>query len=264
LVALKGVLKRAGLRRQRVSALRMCCERNVLAAVARNNRARARILCYHSVGTPAWGVNDVSPARFRRHVEVALEAGYRFVPAEQIAMTGGVAGELAITFDDGLKSVATNAAPILAEYGIPWTLFVVSGWTDGRHAFGDGVMLGWDDVVGAAQAGATIGSHSVTHPNFGRLDAYMIARELVESREAIQARTGLVPTSFAIPFGQSGNWSATAARLATEAGYRTIYAQSEERRPAATVARTFITSFDDDRIFRAALAGSFDQWEEWL
>ena len=261
----KRTLKRWGLRRDRLAAARMCCERNLLASFAPVRQLkRARILCYHSVGTSAWGINDVSPQRFRRHIELALEIGYRFVPAERIASAGGAAGELAITFDDGLKTVVTNAAPILAEHGIPWTFFVVSDWADGRHGFGDDLMVSWDDVVSAAQAGASIGSHSVTHPNFGRLDAEVTARELFDSREVIEARTGIVPTSFAIPFGQSNNWSPSATSLAQQAGYHTIYSQCEEHRPTGTVPRTFVTTFDNDRIFRAVLAGGCDQWEEWV
>jgi hypothetical protein len=37
-----------------------------------------------------------------------------------------------------------------------------------------------------------------------------------------------------------------------------------ERRPPGTVPRTFITRFDNDRLFRAALGGAFDRWEEWM
>jgi peptidoglycan/xylan/chitin deacetylase (PgdA/CDA1 family) len=115
-----------------------------------------------------------------------------------------------------------------------------------------------------AEAGATVGSHSVTHPDFGRLSVQDMGDELRESRRIIESRTGLTAATFAIPFGQSMNWPEDAARLAREAGYETVFAQSEQRRPAGTVARTFITSFDNSRIFRAALRGSFDRWEEWL
>jgi peptidoglycan/xylan/chitin deacetylase (PgdA/CDA1 family) len=261
----KWALRRVGIDRRRVAGVRMCCERNVLAWIGAEERAqRARILCYHSVGTPEWGVNDVSPDQFRRHIEFALHIGYRFVAAEDIARTVGRPDELAITFDDGLASVATNAAPVLREYGIPWTMFVVSDWASGRHAFGDGVLLDWRGIERIAAAGASIGSHSVSHPNLHLLSATRAADELFESRRAIEAHTGIVPRTFAIPFGQSRNWSPTAQRLAREAGYDVVFAQSEARRPAGTVARTFITRFDNERIFPAALRGTFDRWEEWM
>jgi peptidoglycan/xylan/chitin deacetylase (PgdA/CDA1 family) len=245
--------------------VRMRWERAVLSRVApRGAGARGRILCYHSVGTPSWGVNDVSPARLRRHLELALEAGYRFVPPEQIARTGGRPHELAITFDDGLASVATNAAPILAEYGIPWMLFVVTDWAAGRHRFAEGVMLGWREIERLAGQGVAIGSHSVSHPNFATLPPDAIEEELGASRRALAARLGSAPTAFAIPIGRSRDWTPVAAAVARAVGYETIYAESEDRRPAGTVPRTFITRFDGDRGFRAALGGAFDRWEEWM
>jgi len=215
---LRRIVRRSGIRRQHLASVRMCCERNVLATVGRRaTRSGGRILCYHAVGQPLWGVNDVSPGQFRRHVEIALRAGYRFVPAAEIVRSGGRQKDLAITFDDGLASVLTNAAPILADYEVPWSLFVVVDWADGRQHWGDDVFLTWGDVERLAGAGVEIGSHSVTHPNFGRISPMQMADELGRSRQMIGQRLGIVPDTFAIPLGQSMNWPPRAppARPAT-------------------------------------------------
>src|ERR1700674_2729471 len=122
---MRAVARKAGIRRAAVAALRMQAERATLATVAaRRPLPTGRVLCYHSIGTERWGVNDVSPQRFRDQLELALGLGYRFVPAESVAYGHASADDLAITFDDGVLSVAHVAAPILAEYGNPWTLFV--------------------------------------------------------------------------------------------------------------------------------------------
>ena len=262
---LKGPARRTGLRRAQLASARMCCERNVLATLGRRtDRQAGRILCYHSVGQPLWGVNDVSPRQFRRQIELALRAGYRIVPASEIVRTGGGPKDLALTFDDGLKSVLTTAAPILREYGVPWSLFVVSDWADQQHPWGEGVMLRWDEIARLAVAGAEIGSHSVTHPDFRWLSPSEAADELGRSRRTIEDRLGISPGTFAIPMGQSGNWSAANTAAARAAGYTTLFAQAEETRPCGTVARTFVTRWDGDRVFRAALGGAFDRWEEWV
>jgi peptidoglycan/xylan/chitin deacetylase (PgdA/CDA1 family) len=264
----KRVLRRAARTgREQLATARLCCERYALSVVGRRaSREGGRILCYHSLGQPAWGVNDVSPERFRRHLALALDAGYRFVPASAIVRDGGQRNELAITFDDGLKSVATVAAPVLAELGLPWSLFVVSGWADrqGNRAWADEHMLSWAQIEKLMAAGAEIGSHSVTHPDFSTLDAGRVTDELGASRETIRERLGLLPDTFAVPFGQSKNWPAIAAKAAREAGYSTVYAQAEETRPDGTVPRTFVTRFDNDRVFKALLDGAFDRWEEWF
>jgi peptidoglycan/xylan/chitin deacetylase (PgdA/CDA1 family) len=263
--ALKRLIRRTGLRRTTLASARMGYERNMLARFGqRPRRATGRVLCYHSIGQPLWGVNDVSPAAFRHHLELALELGYRIVPASEIAETGGGPKDLAITFDDGLKSVATVAAPVLAEYGVPWSLFVVSEWAEGRHGWDRDVMLRWDEIEGLAATGAEIGSHSATHPNFRWLGTVAMLDELARSRRAIADRLGAAPTTFAIPWGQSTSWPTAATVAAREVGYTTIFAQSEELRPAQTVGRTFVTHWDGDRIFRALLEGAFDRWEEWV
>lgn len=259
----KRTARRAGITRARLAAARMCCERTLASRAWSDGATRSRILCYHSVGTPEWGVNDVAPARFRRQLELALEGGWRFVPAEQIASGAAPGGSLAVTFDDGLTSVLTHAAPILRDLGIPWTVFVVAAWSDGDHGFGDGLILSWRQVEAAAAAGGTVGSHSYSHPNFATIPPDRADDELARSREVIAARTGIVTRDFAIPFGQSRDWTAAAHDAANRAGYRHVYAQAEDTRPGGTVARTFVTRFDGDRVFRAALHGAFDRWEEW-
>jgi peptidoglycan/xylan/chitin deacetylase (PgdA/CDA1 family) len=228
-------------------------------------------LCFHSVGTPEWGVNDVAPSRFRRHIELALGLGFTFVTAaelaDELAATGAESNRrhdrlLALTFDDGVRTVATEAAPILASYGIPSTVFVVTDWADGKHRHGD-LLLGWRDIEALASSGATIGSHTVSHPDLGVVSTDRARDEIGRSRAVIADRVGLVPEDFAIPLGHSGNWRPELLDLARAAGYRHVYAQCEDRRPPGTTARTFITRYDDDATFRAALGGAFDRWEEW-
>lgn len=251
--------------RAEIATARVCCERNALALIGRRAfHGGGRILCYHSLGQPTWGVNDVSPTRFRRHLELALAAGYHFVPAKEIAAGAADPKALALTFDDGLRSVATVAAPWLAEYKIPWSLFVVSGWTDRKEGWAEDAILGWRDLEKLVASGADIGSHSVTHPDFATLEQGRVLDELGQSRRAIEDRLGITVTSFAVPFGQSKNWPAVASSAAREVGYTTVYAQAEDTRPYGTVPRTFVTRFDSDRVFRALLDGAFDRWEEWF
>ncbi|MGU3537476.1 polysaccharide deacetylase family protein [Methylobacterium sp. A54F] len=261
---LKRAARAVGLTRGRVAAARMACERHALAVGGRRRRRTGgRVLCYHSVGQPDQGVNDVGPALFRRQIETALALGFRFVPASVIAETGGAPDELAVTFDDGHRSVLTAAAPILADYRVPWSLFVVPGWCETIGTDTANAILTWGEIESLAASGVEIGSHSVTHPDFGRLDEARTVEELVASRAMIERRLGFRPDSFAIPLGQSMNWTPFAQAAAREAGYRALYAQAEETRPADTVARTFVTRFDHDLIFCALLRGHFDAWEEW-
>jgi peptidoglycan/xylan/chitin deacetylase (PgdA/CDA1 family) len=260
---LKKVVQASGLRRHHVAAARMYCERNWLAMTTRA-RLTGRILCYHSIGQAVAGVNDVKPEQFRRHIELALQRGFRFVPAAQIARTGGAPTELAVTFDDAWSSTSSVAAPILKDYDIPWSLFVVANWSDHRTDWAKEFILPWRDLERLMTDGVEIGSHSATHPDFGSIERTRMIDELCGSREIIKLRLGAAPTAFAIPFGQSMNWTSLAAELASEAGYDTVYAQAEDTRPPGTIPRTFVTGFDGNWIFSALLRGAYDRWEEWL
>jgi peptidoglycan/xylan/chitin deacetylase (PgdA/CDA1 family) len=246
---------------------RLCAERWALAVrtPAQARRApvkRGRILAYHSVGTPELRVNDVSPRDFERHLQIAVDDGWSFAtPAEVIAEPDKP--QLALTFDDGLLSVLTNAVPVLRHHGIPATAFVVTGWADGQVPESNRrLLLDWRGVNALREAGMSVASHSVTHPDFGRLDPGEARRELEVSRERMSNMLGVETDEFAIPFGQSRNWTQAAGRVAAEVGYTTVYAQSVNTRLEGTVARTFITRFDRPTLFRAALAGAYDNWEE--
>lgn len=253
--------RNAARQRRRLASLAVGADRYRLAFLGQPRPARGRILCYHSIGTPEWGVNDVTPKRFASHIEVAFAGGHSFVPASLIAAGNASPRALAITFDDALASVR-NALPVLSAYGIPFTVFVVSDWADGKGRWADGRALSWLQLEEITNSGGTIGSHSVTHANFGRLSPAAAADELQRSRETISAHLGLAPSEFAIPFGRRRDWPESAQRLALGAGYTTVYAQSEDRRPLGTVPRTFVTRWDTDRLLGAALDGKFDGWEE--
>ena len=252
-----------GLRNRLVKA-RMYCERQTLAALGRRcSKPSGRLLCYHSVGQTDLGVNDCSPLQLRQHIEFALRHGFRFVSASHIACGRGGSRDLAITFDDGWKSALTVAAPLLREYQIPWTLFVATGLVENPSDWHRSRMLNWNEVFKLSEMGVEIGSHSVSHPDFGTIEDRHAVEELTASRIMLRSRLNLSVNCFAIPFGQSRNWTAFAHNAAREAGYEFIYAQAENTRPAGTIARTFVTSMDNDRIFGALLQGAFDNWEEW-
>jgi peptidoglycan/xylan/chitin deacetylase (PgdA/CDA1 family) len=263
--ALKKIIRVTGLSRRHIAAARMYCERQWLATTATAvARSTGRILCYHSIGQAAAGVNDVKPEQFCRHIELALRLGFRLVPPGQIARTGGTPMDLAITFDDGWTSVLSEAAPILRDYGIPSLLFVVSSWSDHQSPWAKKFILPWRELERVMVMGVQIGSHSVTHPDFGSIERAQMIDELCTSRDAIHRRLGFAPTAFAIPYGQSMNWPSLAGQLAREAGYEVVYAQAESTRPKDTIPRTFVTRYDNGRIFSALLRGAYDGWEEWV
>src|SRR5690606_35508059 len=64
-----------------------------------------------------------------------------------------------LTLDDGWKSVYTDAFPILKEFNYPFSLYLYKNYVDlGAKS------LTTPMIKEMMQAGASIGSHSVSHP----------------------------------------------------------------------------------------------------
>jgi peptidoglycan/xylan/chitin deacetylase (PgdA/CDA1 family) len=126
----------------------------------RRFRQGIAVLMYHGLlpddaGIDAWTM--VRAAEFRRQMRY-LEQRCDFVSMPDL-LAAGSAGRLAaarsgkprvmITFDDGYRSNYTLALPILAELGIPATVFVATGFVDTRDSFW------YDKVILALQLSRT-------------------------------------------------------------------------------------------------------------
>lgn len=98
-------------------------------------RKQPRILMYHRFSDPP--VKDwASPARFEEQVKL-IRKHYRpfsLVGLVQYAVRYGQMPEHAvvITVDDGYRDFYDYAFPVLHKHGVPATLFVTTGFVDGR------------------------------------------------------------------------------------------------------------------------------------
>jgi peptidoglycan/xylan/chitin deacetylase (PgdA/CDA1 family) len=188
-------------------------------------------LCYHAV-SPSWDWRyAVRPEQLRAQVEDLLRRGYRPATFTEAVTAPPASRTLAVTFDDGHRSVLELGLPVLSALGVPATVFVVTGHADSGRPLSFGrlgayvgtadehelVPLGWEDLRRLTEQGWEIGSHTATHARLTELDDAALARELAESREACAARLGRPCLSIAYPFGAADARVAAAARAA---GYR--------------------------------------------
>ena len=115
---------------------------------------------------------------------------------------------VALTFDDGMRSVFTHALPVLRDYAAPAHLFLTTGMVGGQVCWktrpGDAPtfeMLKWDDVEKLHQGGVRIEAHTTSHPDMRELNDEAIATECGEADRIIEQRLGRQPEYFAYPFG---------------------------------------------------------------
>lgn len=174
------------------------------------------------------GMLSTRGAEFARHLDVVAGEGWHVVALPD-AVAGLAAGTLpphalALTFDDGYASVADVAWPLLRERGWPATLYAVSGYLDGTSRFGwdraddaDTRLLDAQGLRDVAADGLHVGSHAVSHRWLPHLDAAAVAREVRDSRTALEDVLGTPVLDFAYPMG---GWNAAVRDAAAAAGYR--------------------------------------------
>jgi peptidoglycan/xylan/chitin deacetylase (PgdA/CDA1 family) len=186
------------------------------------------VLCYHAIGE-SWPA-AVAPARLREHVALLLGRGYAPMTFAGVVTAPRPVKAFAVTFDDAYASVVERAFPVLAELGVPATVFAVTSFADdGRPLEWPGLLesgvsataesragLTWDQLGRLADSGWEVGSHTVTHPRLTELDDGELEAELRDSRAAFARALGEPCRSIAYPYGAVDD---RVARAAAAAGY---------------------------------------------
>ena len=159
--------------------------------------------------------------------------GLRAVSAESLSawLNGGAplaAGEFVLTFDDGFRDVRLHALPVLERMRWPFTVFLVSSllgaedvWT--RDSNPDGTtypLLSAEEILDMKHRGVSFQSHSCSHRSLPSLDDDELARELADSRAALQKLLGCPVDFLAYPFGRVDERVVVATR---RAGYRAAF-----------------------------------------
>src|SRR5262245_26695571 len=83
------------------------------------------ILTYHSVDESRSTIS-ISEEVFRNQIAWLARSEVRVVTIDTLMHMSGDANAVALTFDDGFVSFGDIAAPLLADHGMPSTLFVVT------------------------------------------------------------------------------------------------------------------------------------------
>lgn len=174
---------------------------------------RNAILTFHGVGEdPATGFyENIATDRFRDTIE-RLASIVEFVPLADVTEPADTR-RVAVTFDDGLRSVYENALPVLREFDVPATVFLNPGYVGDRdpgafatsHGIDDGRGLALSDEQVCELADSrlvTIGNHTMTHRDLTSVESEDERRtEIVASQRVLQDRYGIRAGHFSYPYG---------------------------------------------------------------
>lgn len=218
------------------------------------NTAEVPVLLYHHLDPAADGSNSmvVTPAAFERQIRALHDAGYTGVSIEELQNyihygTALPKRPVVITFDDGYLSNYEYAFPILQQYGMKATIFVI-GSSVGHREFYKDTAFPIIPHFGAAEMDAMLASglidiqshtydmhqNAAYEPDVARCtiqqlpgedDAHYVAaltEDVRQQRELLEPMTGQRVDALAYPLGAYSNRTAAMlVQLGIEATFTT-------------------------------------------
>lgn len=142
-----------------------------------------------------------------------------------------------LTIDDGFRSVVREALPLLQQYRMAATLYLVAdrlgGWNDWEQAQGEAPapLMEKSEVREWLAAGQRIGAHTLTHPWLTRLPLAAADEEITASRKRLEDGFGVPVRDFCYPYG---DWNEAVRDQVVAAGYETAVTTEFGVNPAGT------------------------------
>ena len=191
------------------------------------------IVTYHAIGECAAGDDPAElfiPLRLFEAQMRFLARWRKVIPLEMAvnAAVGKGRPAVAVTFDDGYRSVLENAGPILSRLSIPATVFVPTKWI-GLHNTWDQPyacpldILGAEELLEVEKLGIRVESHGHAHIDYEASSTEVVRYDIKASLERLTEILGRRPGFLAYPFGRS---SPEARQIAAEEGLSAAFSIS--------------------------------------
>lgn len=164
------------------------------------------------------------------------------------------------TADDGYRSFAEIAAPLLATAGVPSLLFVPPAVLGGSSFWVPGIadepLLQPGALRDLARMGVEVGVHGLDHRSLVGLGDAELVRQTRDAREQIADLTGRLPRAFAFPFGA---FDRRACLAVAAAGFAIAFSVFDDAGRYAT-SRVDVNATDNAWSFRLKLVPGYRRW----
>ena len=150
-------------------------------------------------------------SNFLEHtIDDYLRQGYRFVSIDEACdiITAGRSKQpfVCLTFDDGYHDNYTIALPLLKRLGIPFAVYVTTGFVDNKQPMwwylNYKLGLSKEELLFLdAEPLCTICAHTVSHPKLDTLTAEDQRKEIALSKETLEEWLGHSVDHFSYPHG---------------------------------------------------------------
>lgn len=192
------------------------------------------VLMYHRVtDVPKYKSSrwSVTPAIFEAQIQYLQDSGYNFVKMSDafnaFSNTSGTPYHkiLALTFDDGFRDFYTTVFPLLKQYDIPATVFVIT------KDVGKNGNVTWEMLKEMTDSGLVeVGSHTISHKYSTRISKDELLEEFAGSKAIIEEKLNTPVFTLAYPYGVA---DASVYVVAKQAGYLGAVRTMGGARPSA-------------------------------
>lgn len=184
------------------------------------------VLCYHHLapeGGPMGGYN-LHPNLLEEQFKFLKAAGYKPIRLDQFYayLSGKKPADfpekpILLTFDDGSKTHLEQLVPLLKKYGFVASIFIYPTIISSGKKY----YMTWDQLKTALDSGVLdLGSHTLYHPKLPTMSRALIRKQLLESKQILEAKTGRKVVDLAYPFGL---FDPRVIEEAKEIGYRMAF-----------------------------------------
>ncbi len=196
---------------------------DALSEIRRSKKEGVLILCYHNISNSKneW---SLTLEKFKEQINDLIKQNYKFVTLDYFLSNNINFSRkvVAITFDDGRKSVYTETFSFLKKQNIKATIFITTDWIDGKNIpkveqYSD--FMSWKEIKELHKEGWIVGSHGKSHKDLTFVEEELLRKELTESKNMLEKKIGTNIVHFAYPYG---HYDEKVKRTVLESGYETI------------------------------------------
>lgn len=174
------------------------------------------VLVYHKVDNNTHESISVTPESFSKQMQYLDANGFNPITLKEYHDWRNGEYELPprpviLVFDDGWRSVYTNAKPIMDRYGFKGSVAAVMDYSYGSS--GGQSYMRWSHLRNLTAQDWSIESHGKSHSHMLTLSESQLRMQLASSKANITKEIGVEPSSFVFPFHEA---NATYTRICGE------------------------------------------------
>lgn len=225
-----------------------------------NRGPRGVVLYYHDVKAE-------KVKKFERQMDY-LARSYMVVKPSEIKemLKRGYSRVVALTFDDGLESIAKNALPVLSKNSLPAAVFVPTGnmgkkplwyFEEGDSLYEE-TVLEEAEIVKLERNGLEIFSHGWSHCSLTDAIDDKLKTELWESKNLLEKVLGHQVNAISYPYGKcDARVAVNAGKAGYKLGFTTEPALVDGKTDDMQIGRFSVDPADSLLVFKLKIMGAY-------